>query len=155
AASLVLGFTGAPLTDLLAGYTDAFPEGVHHAELALWHGLGLPLLFSVVAIGGGLLMFWKRDGVARTQGALSFGFHTERGYARSMRGRDRLAVEVSGRVQQGSVAAYLAIILVGVLVLTAGVELANLDLPVRAVLWDQPGQAVVALVTIAAALMAA
>ena len=46
---LVLGFLGAQLTGVFAPHVETLPAGVHHAELSLWHGVGLPLLFFAAA----------------------------------------------------------------------------------------------------------
>lgn len=155
-AGLVLGFAGSAMTSQLAPYVELFPAADKEPSLALWHGLNLPLALSVVAVGLGLLLFWKRERVSRVQARLSpSGLSTERGYDRSMRTIDRLAVDITGWVQRGSVAAYLAIILLVVLLLPGAVVVSNLDGPFDVVLWDTPSQAVVGLVMVVAAVMTA
>ncbi|TWG96353.1 multicomponent Na+:H+ antiporter subunit A [Nocardioides sp. J9] len=153
---LVLGFAGSPLTSQLAPYVDQFPAAEKEPYLALWHGVGLPLLFSVLAVGVGLLMFWKRERFARAQARVTTDLSTERGYGWTMRAVDRVAVEVTGWVQRGSVAAYLAIILVVVIGLPGMAALLNVDPDdLRVVLWDSPAQAAVGLVIVVAAVMTA
>src|SRR5690606_35628536 len=58
--TVALGFAGHTLTSLFEPHLAAYPEGHHHAELALLHGLGLPLLFSAVAVLVGALLFRHR-----------------------------------------------------------------------------------------------
>jgi multicomponent Na+:H+ antiporter subunit A len=108
-AGLALG-VGVPVVDALAyGYADAYPDldGYH---LALWHGLGLPLLFSVVVVAGGVLLHVGRDRID----ALSHHspLQAQRLYERTVAGIGRFAVVVTGRLQAGSLPAYLATILV-------------------------------------------
>ena len=116
-AGLALGI-GAPVVDALAvPYAAAYPgETSYHLEL--WHGLQTPLLFSALAIGGGLALYAVRDRVERlpTLGPLD----AQRGYERTIAGIGRLAVGVTGRLQVGSLPTYLATIL-GVFVLLPGV----------------------------------
>jgi multicomponent Na+:H+ antiporter subunit A len=71
-----------------------------------------------------------------------------------MRTVDRLAVEVTSLTQRGSVAAYLAVILLAVLLLPGAAVLTALDGPIDVVAWDTPAQAVVGAVIILAAVFA-
>jgi multicomponent K+:H+ antiporter subunit A len=43
-----------------AAAAPMLPAGVPEFKLALWHGFNLPLVMSVVALGGGLLHYWRR-----------------------------------------------------------------------------------------------
>ena len=136
-AGLALGLA-YPLVDALAvAYADAgsggapaFPalddtEAEYH--LALWHGLGLPLLLSAVAIGGGLLVHRARGAVHRVAGLVPLD--AQRGYELVVRGLDRTAVAVTGRLQVGSLPAYLGTILVVVVVLPGGAALVGATWP--------------------------
>ena len=152
ALSLLLGAAGGPLTSLLAGQADAFPPGAHEPELTLWHGAGLPLLLTAITLAAGAVMFVAREPVARLQAALAHGWSLERAYRGGMRLLDRTAVEVTGVVQRGSAAAYLGIILVVLVVLPGSTLIGGLgDLDVQA--WDNPAQAVVGVIIVAAAVL--
>ncbi len=153
ALGLGLGLAGPALTTLLAPYAEQFAPGRHEPELTLWHGPGLPLLFSVLTLVVGLLLFWRREPLARLQSGVAPPVSAEHGYRAVMRWTDRAAVEVTGVVQRGSVAAYLAVILVVLLALPGGALLTGRDLPVRFVAWDTPAQAVIGLVVVLAAVM--
>ena len=155
AASFALGFLGGPQTEMLDPYAAAFPATGHETELALWHGLGLALLLSVVSIGLGLLMFWRRSSVADLQATLEGRWSAERGYARLVRGVDRTAVEVTGFTQRGSVAIYLSVILVVVVLLPGAAMLTAADGPSEIVGWDNGGQVVVAAIIVVAAVLTA
>ncbi|WP_235737025.1 hydrogen gas-evolving membrane-bound hydrogenase subunit E [Nocardioides alcanivorans] len=151
ALSVGLGFCGAWLTGVLEPHTATFPEGHHHAELALWHGLGVPLLLSGIVVVLGVALFIRRATFGQLQGALASQRSAEGGYRALMRAVDRSAVEVTGLTQRGSVAAYIAVILLVVLALPGAALLMNPPDELELVLWDAPSQAVVgALVCIAA-----
>ncbi|MFC7359851.1 Na+/H+ antiporter subunit A [Nocardioides astragali] len=150
-----LGFAGHALSVVLAPHAGQFPSGAHDVELALWHGLELPLAFSALALLLGLGLFVRRRDVGAFQGAVSWSWTAEGGYRLLMRTVDRLAVETTGLTQRGSVAAYLVVILVVVLLLPGASVLTALDGPVDTVLWDTPAQAAVGAVMIVAALFTA
>ena len=110
AAGLALGIA-YPLVDAPA---EAY-AGPGEYQLALWHGLGPPLLFSAIAIGGGLTVHVLRTRVDRL--AKHSPFDAQHGYEGAIAGLERVAVAVTGRVQVGSLPAYLATIIVVVVVL--------------------------------------
>ena len=148
------GFLGPTLTEVLQPYAERFPPGAHEPKLTLWHGVGLPLWLSLLAIAAGVALFLARDAMAAVQARLSHDLSAERGYRWSMRAVDRSAVEITARTQRGSLAIYLAAILV-TLVLIPGTALvvALRDEPVRYVLWDSPAQPLVGAVIVVAALL--
>ena len=157
AASFVLGFLGTPWTAMLVPHAELFPATGHETTLALWHGLGPPLLLSLVALAVGLLLFWRRGSFAALQSAVSPGWSAERSYFAFMRLMDRSAVEVTGLVQRGSVAIYLGVILLVVVLLPGTAMVADLTgqegggTSVRR--WDTAAQAVVAVVIVVAAVL--
>lgn len=155
--SLVLGFAGAALTAALVPYADQLPARGHDEYLALWHGLELPLLLTAVSLGAGYLVFRWRDPLCRLQSRAPFPVQAEQVYRWGMRLLDRVAVEVTGAFQRGSVSIYLGVILTVVLALPGGVLLVGLvtgSVPTPAwVPWDRGGQPLVAVVMVAAAVM--
>ena len=156
-AGLVLGFLGHPLTEVIHPATDRSGNPAltssHESYLALWHGLGLPLYASVLALALGAALFVVRRPVEQLQGALSLDVSVENGYRRIMRTLDRFAVELTAVTQRGSAAAYLGITLVVVIVVPGTVLLSTYD-GIRVRAWDTPFQAVVGGVVLLAALMA-
>jgi multicomponent Na+:H+ antiporter subunit A len=120
-AGLVLG-PAAFLPDALAtSYAAAYPErsdpvaaGYH---LAVWHGLGLPLLESAIALVVGLALHAARHRVGALAGAMTSPVSAQRGYERLVSGLERLATFVTGRLQAGSLPAYLGAILMTMLAL--------------------------------------
>lgn len=153
AFSLVLGFAGHPLTELLGLQAEGFEPGVHEAELSLWHGVGLPLGATVIALVLGALLFVAREPVLRWQLSFTHQLSLERAYRWSMRSLDRTAVEVTGVVQRGSAAAYLGLILL-VVVVFPGSALFRASDVIHVTAWQTPIQAVIGIVVVLAAVMA-
>ncbi|MFG1812226.1 Na+/H+ antiporter subunit A [Kribbella sp. NPDC049174] len=151
--SLALGFLSGPQNTMLGLYADRFVAGQDHAELALWHGLGLALALSAVSLALGLILFWRKESVTRLQTALAGPWSAERGYVGVMRRLDRVAVEVTGLTQRGSVAIYLSVILLVVVLLPGSAMLAAAEGRPELVLWDNPGQLLVAVVVAIAAVL--
>lgn len=152
-ASLVLGFLSGPETTMLAPYAAMFPATGEDAALALWHGVGLALVLSLASVAGGLLLFWRRRSFADLQSTLSSPWSAERGYFGMVRLMDRAAVEVTGLTQRGSVAAYLSVILMVVILLPGSAMLAAADGPSQVIAWDNAAQAVVAVIIAVAAVL--
>ncbi|WP_204300504.1 Na+/H+ antiporter subunit A [Actinoplanes campanulatus] len=111
AAGVAAGFGAERLDRVLSPYANGFRGSAGH--LALWHGPGVPLVLSVLVVAAGLLLL--RVLPAGLAGPRPGG----RGYERVMTGTDRLAVEVTGATQRGSLPFYLALILL-MLIVTAG-----------------------------------
>ncbi|WP_246106281.1 hydrogen gas-evolving membrane-bound hydrogenase subunit E [Pseudonocardia kunmingensis] len=113
-AGPVLGLA-APVVDAeAASYAAAYPgESGYH--LALWHGLGLPLLFSAIALAGGLALHAARGRTSALAGRSPVD--AQRAYEKTIAGIGRLAVGITGRLQVGSLPAYLATILVAFVLL--------------------------------------
>ncbi|MDR6174590.1 multicomponent Na+:H+ antiporter subunit A [Nocardioides zeae] len=155
ALCLGAGFAGAPLTTAFAPYADTLVPSAHEEYLALWHGFGLPLWFSVVAIAVGVGLFLVREPLCRFQARTALPVTAEGVYRFGMRAVDRSAVEVTGSFQRGSVANYLAIILLVVLALPGYAAVrALLDDGSRIELvgYDRLAQPIIGLVIVAAAI---
>ena len=149
-ACLAGGFAGSWLTPRIASHADAFEAGAHEAELALWHGVNLPLVLSAVAIVGGLALFVAT--IKQRRAAIPY--LAEHGFNNVVRVVDRLAVEVTGRTQRGSLPVYLGIVLI-VLIVVPGVALAmawsSVDIDLK--LADSAFQAAIAGLIVVAAVL--
>ncbi|MEU4516650.1 hydrogen gas-evolving membrane-bound hydrogenase subunit E [Nonomuraea wenchangensis] len=118
-------------------------------QLALWHGLTPALGLSALALaaGAGLFLFAARlPGGVRSTGA--------RAYDRVLTWVGRLAVELTGATQRGSLPFSLGVILLVLVALPGGVMLAGRPWSAEGRLWDTPAQAVVAAAVIVAAVIA-
>jgi multicomponent Na+:H+ antiporter subunit A len=151
--SVALGFLSGAQNTLFGRYAELFPAGGHPPGLALWHEPGLALALSMVSVGLGLALFWRREPFAVLQSILGPPWSTERGYLGLMRRLDRLAVEITGLTQRGSVAIYLSVILAVVVLLPGSALLAAAGWPPDLVRWDNAGQLVVAVIVVVAAVL--
>ncbi|WP_405217906.1 Na+/H+ antiporter subunit A [Agrococcus sp. Ld7] len=105
---LAAGFAGDTATALLQPQSAAVPAGEEAPHLALWHGVTLALVSSAAAWVLGTLLHLRYGGRrAAPTGTDPF----ERSYYAGLRGLDRLAVEVTGRIQTGSLPMHLTTIL--------------------------------------------
>ncbi len=152
---VLLGALGPEWTAATLPYAASMADGHEPEGLALWHGLTPALALSISCWVAGAAMFLARNRVYDLQGTMPAIMPANEAYHRFIRWLDRLAVEVTARVQPGSLPIYLGAIL-GVLVLftgTAAFTQTGLGAGVRA--WDSPVQAIVGLVMCVAAWLAA
>lgn len=160
AASLVAGFAGPWFTEILGRAGEAYPAGAHELELTLWHGVNLPLLLSLTTIVLGIALFVARRPVAAAQHALTDRLpmpDAEQSYYAVVRGVERVSIELTGRVQRGSLPFYLGTIIV-VLALVPGSMLVRAyalrEGDMRLDLADRPAQVVVVALVVVAAIAA-
>ena len=153
--SLVGGFLGPQLTVVLTPYADQAPVGEPSHGVALWHGFSVPLLMSRRRPGGRRADVRCSPRGSSAQATFPRIRSAEEVYQATMRTLDRVAVEITGRSQRGSLPIYLGSILLVVVVVPGFVLLTLPNWPAQSRLWDTPAQAAVAVVMIAAALLAA
>jgi multicomponent Na+:H+ antiporter subunit A len=150
AAGLLFGLWPDPVDRTLDSYADTVPGGADY-HLALWHGVGLPLLLSILVLALGAAAFFGRARLRRIRVLYLPLGNADRVYDAVIRGADVLAVRLTGTTQRGSIPATQSVILatlalVPVVVLALGAR----DRPDFA-LWDSPLQVVVGLLILAAA----
>ncbi len=151
AAGLVFGVWPAGLDDALDTYADTVP-GSENYHLALWHGLGTPLLLSVLVLAVGTAAYFARGRLRRVRVAYQPLGNADRIYDAVLRGADLMSVRLTAFTQRGSIPATQSVIL-STLVL---VPLTVLALGARGrpdiAWWDSPLEVVVGLLILAAAL---
>jgi len=88
-------------------------------KLAIWHGFNLPLVMSIVALGGGLFYYWRRDRVMTLHERLALEISSpvafERLYAALAGGARRLVARLDGR----SLRQYAGLFLLAAVLLSA------------------------------------
>jgi multicomponent Na+:H+ antiporter subunit A len=152
-SGLLFGLWPTKLDEMLDTYADTVPGGDQY-ELALWHGLGLPLLLSAIVLAVGAAAFFGRARLRRVRTVRAPLGNADRIYDAALRGADLLSVRLTAATQRGSIPATQSVILctlvlVPVIVLAIG----SRDRPDFA-LWDSPLQVVVGVVILAAAISA-
>jgi multicomponent Na+:H+ antiporter subunit A len=150
AAGLLFGVWPTRLDDVLDTYADSVPGGATY-HLALWHGLGTPLLLSVLVLGVGGAAYFARARLRRLRTIRAPLGNADRIYDAVLHGADVLAVRLTAITQRGSIPATQSVILATL----AFVPLAVLAIGARErpnfALWGSPLQVVVGLLMLAAA----
>ncbi|QGK72418.1 DUF4040 domain-containing protein [Allosaccharopolyspora coralli] len=150
---LVLG-PASPLVDSLVGpYAARFDVDDPTYYLALWHGFNLPLLYSLIALVGGILVHRSTTRLIEARESYPENpdfLNAQRGYERIMALLERTAVAVTGRTQAGSLPTYVGIILLTVLAIPGVALLAGAEIPTDAPLWHHPLQVPLAIAVLVA-----
>jgi multicomponent Na+:H+ antiporter subunit A len=150
-AGLLFGLWPKQLDTVLDSYADTVPGGADY-DLALWHGLGLPLLLSVLVLAVGTAAFFSRARLRRLRTLREPLGNADEIYDALVRGLDRWSVELTAVTQRGSIPATQSVILSTlVLVPTIALALGARDRPNFA-LWGSPLQVVIGLIILSAAL---
>ena len=119
---VVAGFASGPIGSLLEPHARTLPDYGHHLEhLAMWHGFGLPVVFSIIVVAGGAALFLM---VRKLRDRL-FGFrpllNADRMYDATLRGADTLSLLLTRNTQRGSLPITQAVILSTVIILPLAV----------------------------------
>jgi multicomponent Na+:H+ antiporter subunit A len=159
-AGLVVGLLPALVDPLVLAYAASYPleAGAEAEHLALWHGVTPALGWSALTLAAGAALFVLREPVRRGQRQASLllsAVDADRGYDASLSGLDRVAQRSTGVVQSGSLPVYLGTVLLTMVVLTGGALVGGTRLTGDLMAWDRPLQAVVGVVTAAAAIATA
>ncbi len=116
-ATLVAGLQPKVLDDFVTEAAHALDAAVSDVHLAVWHGVNLALVLSVVALVVGTVLFFQRDVVDPVVRRLEGGrVSSSAAYRGTLRSLNAIANRVAGIVQSGSLPVY-----VGVVLLTAAV----------------------------------
>ncbi|WP_341359476.1 Na+/H+ antiporter subunit A [Georgenia sp. M64] len=154
AAGVVVGLVPGLVERHLAPHAGTYPGEEGH--LTLWGGLGVPLATTVAILATGAALFLAREPVERFQRSFRDLEGAEGAYRRILRTLDNLAADVTAWTQRGSLPAYLSIILLTTVVLAGGAATLGGDTwPAAFRAWDNPLQAVVAVVVAVASVLAA
>ncbi|SCL30775.1 multicomponent Na+:H+ antiporter subunit A [Micromonospora nigra] len=151
-AGLAVGPAAGALDHLFRPYADLF--GTVGKDLALWHGLTPALGLSALAIAGGVALFALRGPLAPALARLRSPVGGQAWYEAVTHRFDRLAIQVTGATQRGSLPQYLGSILIVLAVLPGGAMLLTRPWRERLPLWDDPLQPVVVVVIAVAAVLA-
>lgn len=150
-AGLAFGLWPAGMDAVLDEYANTMPGGSGY-HLALWHGLGLPLLLSAIVLAVGTAVFFARNRLPRARLAYQPLGNADRIYDATIRGLDAVSLRLTGSTQRGSLPATQSVILCTLVALpVATLVLGPRDQPGFA-LWDSPLVVVVGLLMLAAAL---
>jgi multicomponent Na+:H+ antiporter subunit A len=151
AAGLVFGLWPTELDSVLDSYADTVPGGADY-DLALWHGLGLPLLLSALVLAVGTALFFGRSQLRRIRTPHETFGNADKVYDATVHALDVLSIRLTAATQRGSIpATQSAILSTLVLVPVFALAVGARDRP-DFLLWGSPVQIVVGLIVLAAAL---
>ncbi|NIZ89743.1 Na+/H+ antiporter subunit A [Kineococcus rubinsiae] len=154
AATLLLGPLSGFLDVPAALVAQQLPDdGEPLQHLGLWHGFTPALGLTALTLAAAAALFLLRERVSRAQDRVPVVADADRAYRRTVRVVDRIAVEVTGATQRGSLPLYLASILLVVVVVPGGALVWNRPWPADVVVADSAGQVLVGAVVIAAAVL--
>jgi NADH:ubiquinone oxidoreductase subunit 5 (subunit L)/multisubunit Na+/H+ antiporter MnhA subunit/multisubunit Na+/H+ antiporter MnhB subunit len=116
--SLAVGVLPEPawLATFLARAAGAAYGSAVSVSLALWHGINIPLILSLIAITVGLIIFYHRFTVRGWQAAIDRGFTYNAWYQGALNLVDSGAFRVT-RTQNGYLRQYLVVMLLGMAIL--------------------------------------
>ncbi len=110
---VAVSFAAGRLDELFRPYASTLPSFGHPAEhLALWHGFGLPVVFSIIVVVGGAALFV----ILRARRRAVFGnpppLNADRIYDATLRGADTASLWITRYTQRGSLPLTQSIILI-------------------------------------------
>jgi multicomponent Na+:H+ antiporter subunit A len=152
AMTVVFGLWVAPVDALIGPAAGSLHPEAADRHLALWHGVGPPLLLSLLALALAVVLFRAPAVIDRLAVWTSRAPDTTEMYRGALFGLNRLADRVTAIVQPGSLPYYAGVVLLTLLVLPGSVLVANLELPAERVFAESPLQAVAAALVMLSAL---
>ncbi len=152
-AGVASAFAARWFGDLIAPYAVTLPQWGHPLEhLGLWHGFGLPLVFSMIAVVAGIGIFLLvralRDHLFVHRPAIN----ADHIYDAVLRGVDAASLAVTRNVQRGSLPITQGVILATAVVLPMAALFAGARSILHPAGFDATVQGVVALLMLAAAI---
>jgi multicomponent Na+:H+ antiporter subunit A len=150
ALTIATGILPASLDHLVNAAANALIDG-EEVHLALWHGFTLALLLSVVTIALGVAVVWVREPLAELQERYGGWRGTQAAYEWSIKALNVVSDRITGVVQNGSLPIYLAVILLVAVALPTSALLTLPEVPAPSALAEDPGQLLVAIGIVVAA----
>ncbi len=156
ALTVLTGLVPGSLNALVDGAGRALDGRLEPADLAIWHGINLPLALSAVTIVAGLALYRWRHGVAHLQRRYPPGLPSaDGGYRATVQALNFTSDRVTGVVQNGSLPIYAAVVLATAAALPGAALLLGASMPELPRLAESPLQVAVATLVTAGALGAA
>ena len=152
-AGIGSAFSAGLLGKVFERYADTLPTWGHPIEhLGLWHGLGLPLLFSTVAMVGGISMFLVVRALRDHLFVRPAVVNADRIYDAALRAVDAASLAVTRRTQRGSLPITQGVILVTAVVVPMTALFAGARSVIEPQGFDAATQGVVSVLMLAAAI---
>ncbi|MDK8626004.1 Na+/H+ antiporter subunit A [Corynebacterium appendicis] len=152
--TVIFGLVPAPLSNLFNQYLNVrFPEA-EHQDLALWHGVTIPLGLSAVIIAAGAVMFWQREVVKKAQFERPALGDADALWDNMLIVLRQASLRLTASTQRGSLTINLAVIFSVLMVVPLGALLFGDSADTHMILWDNPWQGMTVVVIASAAVAA-
>lgn len=154
--TVAFGVFPKPVSEAIVTHLDNVTPSLDdvHTELALWHGLNLPLLLSVVIIISGFIIFWERDTVERLRpNTAAFG-SADTAYDAILDALRVLSHRLTASTQRGSLTLNVGVIFFVLTIVPLIALITGEQSDVRMELWDSPVQGFIAAIIIVVAIVA-
>lgn len=145
-----------PVSDVIVSHLDAIvpAQDGAHTYLALWHGLNIPLLLSVVIIISGVIIFWKRETIERLRpNTAAFG-SADTAYDAVVDALRVISLRLTASTQRGSLTLNIGMIFFVLTFVPLIALITGERSVVRMELWDSPIQGFIAVIIILIAIVA-
>lgn len=154
--TVAFGVFPKPVSEAIVTHLDNVTPSLDdaHTKLALWHGLNLPLLLSVVIIISGFIIFWERDTVERLRpNTAAFG-SADTAYDAILDALRVLSHRLTASTQRGSLTLNVGVIFFVLTIVPLIALITGEQSDVRMELWDSPIQGFIAAIIIVVAIVA-
>ncbi|MFW8623571.1 Na+/H+ antiporter subunit A [Corynebacterium glutamicum] len=154
--TVAFGVFPKPVSEAIVTHLDNVTPSLDdaHTKLALWHGLNLPLLLSVVIIISGFIIFWERDTVERLRpNTAAFG-NADTAYDAILDALRVLSHRLTASTQRGSLTLNVGVIFFVLTIVPLIALITGEQSDVRMELWDSPIQGFIAAIIIVVAIVA-
>ena len=130
-----------------------FP-GVESEQLALWHGINVPLILTAVIIAAGSIMFWQRDLLKKAQSERPALGDADALWDNILATLRRWSLRLTASTQRGSLTINLAVIFAVVMVVPLAAMILGPSNSIQMIVWDNVWQAIVVVLMVGAAVFA-
>lgn len=152
--TVIFGFIPAPLSNVFNQYLNVrFPDA-ERQDLALWHGITIPLGLSLVIIATGAIMFWQRELVKKAQFERPALGDADALWDNILKVLRQASLRLTASTQRGSLTINLAVIFSVLMVVPLGALIFGDREMTHMILWDNPWQGMTVLVMVGCAVAA-
>ncbi|OFT81473.1 Na+/H+ antiporter subunit A [Corynebacterium sp. HMSC29G08] len=152
--TIFFGMVPRRLSRLINEYLDVSFPGVDSAQLALWHGINVPLILTAVIIAAGSVLFWQRDLLKKAQSERPALGNADALWDNILATLRRWSLRLTASTQRGSLTINLAVIFAVVMAVPLAALILGASNSIQMVVWDNVWQAIVVVLMVGAAVFA-
>ncbi|MEH0147124.1 Na+/H+ antiporter subunit A [Corynebacterium sp. Q4381] len=155
-AVLTVGFGLMPtvLSHAFNEYLDVRFPATEAEELALWHGVTVPLILTVVIVAAGTIMFWQRDLVRKAQLERPALGDANVVWDNLLNALRNISLKLTASTQRGSLTINLAVIFATLMIVPLAYLILGASNSIQMIVWDNVWQGIVVVLMVAMAVFA-